>query len=634
MKKVKIIVAAVLIFSLTASLALPFYAAPPSDGGMCGPSLYWSYDAGTRTLTVSGSGNMYDYTHDSLSYGAYPWKEASAYIRRLVVEEGCTKIGSNAFVRCTALSDVTLPKESLAYIGEAAFSYCLSLVSFTVPDSVRAMGDGVFQSCLYIRGISFGKGLSVVPDNTCSGNGELSYVRLSETCKSVGNRAFYNCTALRDIDLENLEDLGQNCFYNCSSLESVHLGEKINYIGSNCFYGCSSLSDITIDGSPEYMEGKFGLGTPWYDAVPTGFTVRFDSAKLFYKDDGRECAVIPEEARIIAASAFVSVPSLKEVIIHDGIEKIESNAFYNTTSLKSVYIPDSVREIGEGAFGYYSRLGIMTLDTSFVIRGRGHGVAYRYAVENGIVYECCHEFEAGKGDILCCALCGFETSGAGLTDCDHGRYEVMEFTADCENPGYTLERCLDCGLSFRNNVTPALGHGVTVWTLESLPDCSMEGEIRGVCPVCAETVDVKYIEKTAHKPSEGAVIIKEAGCTEDGMCGVVCTVCGEILSFEIIDALGHDLGEWVVITTPSEDGEIPGYRVKFCRRCGAACGSEWFSAKGGRVSDKYALEKVTEFLYGVARGETAFDEASLDYYKDGIVSVKDIAMIKRLKVGG
>lgn len=629
MKRAKIIVSIALIISIAAALALPFSAVPASADGMCGPSLYWNYDANTRTLTVSGSGNMYDFTHDSLSYGAYPWKEASAYIRRVVVEEGCTKIGSNAFVRCTALSDVSLPKESLEYIGEAAFSYCLSLVSFTVPDSVTAMGDGVFQSCLYIKGISFGKGLSEVPANTCSGDTALNYVRLYENTAGVGNRAFYNCAALRDINLENLETLGQNSFYGCSSLKSVHLGEKISYIGGNCFYGCSTLTDITIDGSPEYIEGKFGLGTPWYDAVPAGFTVRFDSAKLFYKDDGRETAVIPEEARIITASAFVSVSSLKEVIFHDGIEKIESNAFYNTVNLKSVYIPDSVLEIGEGAFGYYSKLGIMTLDTSFVIRGRGHGTAYRYAVENGIVYECCHEFEtAGEGEKLRCALCGFETSGAGLPSCDHSRYEASEFEADCENPGYTLEVCLDCGLSFRKNVTPALGHESTVWDLTRLPDCSREGEIIGVCPVCNKAVDVKYIEKTAHTPSEKTVVIKDATCTEDGLHGVICTVCGEVLSSEIIRALGHDPGEWVVITTPS-DG-VPGYRVKFCRRCGVASESEWFSAAGERVPDESALETLTDLLYGAARGETFASESSLDYYRDGIVSVKDIAMIKRL----
>ena len=631
MKNFKKVVALFLFFSLTvltAAAGFDVNAAPPSSSGVCGPSLYWSFDSTTLTLTVSGSGNMYDFTHDTLSYGAYPWASESGFVQKLVVEEGCTKIGSNAFVRFKSLSSVTLPKESLEYIGASAFEYCQSLVSISVPDCVTAIGEGAFRSCLEMRGISFGEGISDIPTDVCSGDASLSYVKLGGKCRSVGIRAFYGCSSLENIDLSGLEELGQNSFYGCSSLKSVHLGDDIRIIGNGCFSECFSLEELTIDGSPEYMEGRCGVGTPWYDALPTGFTVRFDTKKLFYKDDGRETVVIPEEAKIITASAFISNSSIKEVIFHDGVEIIESNAFYNDENLTAVYIPDSVREIGESAFGYYSATGLKTRNDSFVIRGRGHGEAYRYAVANGITYECCHEFDIVEGAYRC-ALCDFEEGAEYVSSCTHD-FSVSEFAADCESGGYVLRTCRLCGVSFRSDISPALGHSTGNWEITLLPDCSRPGEITRVCTVCGKTSDIKYIEKTAHVPSEKEVVITEASCVEDGAQGIICTVCGEVLSSRVIYATGHEPGDWVVITVPSEDGTVPGFRVRFCRICGKVCESEWFVSGSDRVPSKDALEIVAGHLYEAACGKASADAASLDFDRNGVISVRDVAALKRL----
>ena len=72
--------------------------------GTCGTGVTWTLTA-DGVLTISGSGSMKDYT-DAQSA---PWAAYADAIVSVVVEEGITGLGSNAFACCTALKTLTLP---------------------------------------------------------------------------------------------------------------------------------------------------------------------------------------------------------------------------------------------------------------------------------------------------------------------------------------------------------------------------------------------------------------------------------------------------------------------------------------------------------------------------------------------
>ena len=73
---------------------LVFAGAPTvyADGesGICGDNLTWSLSAGT--LTISGSGDMYDFPESSMA----PWYHLREEITRLELPSGLTKIGALA----------------------------------------------------------------------------------------------------------------------------------------------------------------------------------------------------------------------------------------------------------------------------------------------------------------------------------------------------------------------------------------------------------------------------------------------------------------------------------------------------------------------------------------------------------
>lgn len=92
----------------------------------CGDNLTWSFDYETGTLTISGTGDMYDFSYYSEDIPNTPWVGIRNLIKHIDVQDGATRIGSDAFLECSALTSVTLPN-SVTSIGGSAFLGCSSL---------------------------------------------------------------------------------------------------------------------------------------------------------------------------------------------------------------------------------------------------------------------------------------------------------------------------------------------------------------------------------------------------------------------------------------------------------------------------------------------------------------------------
>ena len=116
-----------------------------AQSGNCGKAnatdVTWSYDAATTTLTISGTGDMADFTS-----GAAPWNAYLSSITSVVIESGVTSIGNYAFQGCSGLTSVSIPS-GVTSIGESAFRDCSGLTSVSIPSSLYSIGPWVFQGC-------------------------------------------------------------------------------------------------------------------------------------------------------------------------------------------------------------------------------------------------------------------------------------------------------------------------------------------------------------------------------------------------------------------------------------------------------------------------------------------------------
>ena len=83
-----------------------------------------------------------------------PWYSEREKIKKIVIENGVTSIGQEAFTYCVSLTSITIPN-SVTSIGKFAFKGCSELESITIPNSVTSIGEGVFFNCYALTSITF-----------------------------------------------------------------------------------------------------------------------------------------------------------------------------------------------------------------------------------------------------------------------------------------------------------------------------------------------------------------------------------------------------------------------------------------------------------------------------------------------
>ena len=100
--------------SLTAKFAQVF-------SGQCGDNLYWNYDETTKTISITGSGKMYDYTATT-----QPWILFKEDIKEVTICNKATSIGISAFEGCISLGKLSIGS-AMKNIAADAFAGCKRL---------------------------------------------------------------------------------------------------------------------------------------------------------------------------------------------------------------------------------------------------------------------------------------------------------------------------------------------------------------------------------------------------------------------------------------------------------------------------------------------------------------------------
>ena len=184
----------------------------------------WDFSLEDGVLTITGTGDMKNFNQ-----GDYvPWCLALDEIRQVVIKEGITGIGDNAFDFCKRLESVVIP-DSVTYIGNGAFADCQRLEVVTIPGSVTYIGDRAFFDC-------YG----------------LTSVTIPESVTYIGKEAFYSCFGLKAVTIpDSVTYIGRRAFSDCVSLAQIDIPSSVTYIGDEAFLYCDSLMDIYYTGTPE-----------------------------------------------------------------------------------------------------------------------------------------------------------------------------------------------------------------------------------------------------------------------------------------------------------------------------------------------------------------------------------------------
>ena len=298
----------------------------------------------------------------------------------VVIPDGVTGIGDNAFFYCSSLTSIEIPA-SVTSIGNSAFSGCDSLTGITIPANVTSIGSGVISGCSSLAEIQVEDG-NTVYDSRGGSNAiiETTGNRLIAGCKnttipagvtSIGRGAFENCDGLTDIVIPSgVISIEEGAFYYCSSLTSIEIPASVTGIGEMAFAACYDLRSIQVaagnktydsrDGSNAIIETAANLLIVGCNntRIPSSVTGIGDEA--FYGCDGLSDIVIPGSVKRIGDGAFSFCGSLKSVVIPEGVISIGDRAFF-WCNMTSVTISSSVTVIGDWAFGMCDKIQEITI---------------------------------------------------------------------------------------------------------------------------------------------------------------------------------------------------------------------------------------------------------------------------------
>ncbi|MGP1420966.1 MAG: leucine-rich repeat protein [Tannerella sp.] len=221
--------------------------------GTTGP-LIWSHDAGTKTLSITGTGDMPDYASES----DQPWYAFQDEIKTVTIGSGVTTVGENAFRNCMELQNITLP-EGVTTIGERAFLECRKLAGITIPSTVTAIGKAAFFRCYALPaiGVAAGSAHFTSADGVLYNKAKTELVcyprrkpgtafTVPAGVKKIGGYAFGSCK-LQSITLpEGLTTIGEDAFFRCSALKSVKIPGSVTSIENFAFEYCKALTDVTV----------------------------------------------------------------------------------------------------------------------------------------------------------------------------------------------------------------------------------------------------------------------------------------------------------------------------------------------------------------------------------------------------
>ncbi|WP_207637727.1 leucine-rich repeat domain-containing protein, partial [Ruminococcus flavefaciens] len=213
---------------------------------------------------------------------------------------------------------------------------------------------------------------------------------------AIGNNAFSGCSGLTNVTVpETVKTIGEYAFSDCSSLASAVIRGGADGIGSHVFSGCKSLAELTLpfagfsleavntDGSSQEIVNLFlnGNDDEFYNINNTGGWRRYIPKALkkitilgggripnyaFYRMNGVEEIVVPDDITSLGSYAFYNCTSLKNAVMPNSLLYIGDHAFANCSSadLSTISFPESIETIGEYAFSNCDSLISVTIPES------------------------------------------------------------------------------------------------------------------------------------------------------------------------------------------------------------------------------------------------------------------------------
>ena len=172
----------------------------------------------------------------------------------IVIPGNVVSIASGAFSGCDRLRSMEIPG-SVQQIAPYALSSCRNLTHITIQEGADRIVK--LENCRSLVSITIPDSIKVIEENTFNNCRNLKNIIIPDSIVTIRKNAFRNCRKLENITIPGSVAVIENyAFINCSSLKSIIIPNDGIWIRKDAFYGCSNLD--TVNGLPAAENIIFG----------------------------------------------------------------------------------------------------------------------------------------------------------------------------------------------------------------------------------------------------------------------------------------------------------------------------------------------------------------------------------------
>ena len=222
----------------------------------------------------------------------------------LIIPEGVKRIGTGAFETCLSLSGtLSLPSSLEVIEGENTFLYCNFVCELKLPESLKEIGDQVFMGC----------------------DGFYGELRLPQNLKKIGRSAFGGCKNFSgNLEIpQSITNIPPGAFNGCEFGGTLLLHDGIVAIGENAFSGCFFKGELDLPKDLKTIEPGVFYNNDFSGELklPKDLATIGDRA-FAYNWRLMGILEIPKNVISVGAGAFAQCRSLEGVIFPEGVENV------------------------------------------------------------------------------------------------------------------------------------------------------------------------------------------------------------------------------------------------------------------------------------------------------------------------